>query len=125
MDRGGGNHPLDPRPRQTAGSSPMRLARTLFRSARALAALLLLTAFAMGGAADARHHLSERGCATDQHGREGHCVCAGLHAAPFASEAVEQATPVECAREFVPVALVLAPVVRAAQSAAPRAPPED
>ena len=101
----------------------MRLLRTLFRSGRAAAAVLLLAAFSLGGAADARHHLSEHGCAADQGGRADHCVCAGLHAAPFASEAVAQATPVECGREFVPVARVLAPVARAAQAAAPRAPP--
>src|SRR5262245_10076459 len=101
----------------------MRLARLLFRSGRTLAALLLLTAFTVGAAADARHHLSEHGCAADQGGRSDHCICAGLHAAPFASEPVTQVTPVECEREILPVAPALAPVTRAAQSAAPRAPP--
>jgi len=101
----------------------MRLARTLFRSGRALAALFLLAAFTVGGLADARHHLSERGCAADHGGRADHCVCAGLHAAPFASEAITQATPVECEREFTPAAEALEPIVRVAHAAAPRAPP--
>jgi len=101
----------------------MRLARTLFRSGRALAALLLLTAFTAGAAADVRHHLSEGGCAADRGGREDHCVCTGLHAAPFASEPITQATPIEGEREFAPIAAVLAPVVRAIRGAAPRAPP--
>jgi len=101
----------------------MRLLRTLVRSRRALGALLLLTAFAVGAAADARHHLSERGCAADHGGREVRCVCAGLHAAPFASDAIAQVTPVECEREFTPAAEALEPIVRAAHAAAPRAPP--
>lgn len=101
----------------------MRLVRTLFRSGRALAALLLLTAFTVGAAADARHHLSEHGCAADRGGREDHCVCAGLHAAPFASEAVTEVQPIECERTFAPVTLVLAPATRARHAAAPRAPP--
>ena len=101
----------------------MRLLRSLFRPARAFAAVLLLAVFAAGGAAEARHHLSEQGCAADHGGRADHCVCAGLHAAPFASEAVTQATPVVCEREFAPAAEALEPVVRAAHAAAPRAPP--
>jgi hypothetical protein len=100
----------------------MRLVRTLFRSGRALAALLLLTAFTVGAAADARHHLSERGCAADRGGAD-HCVCASLHAAPFASEAISQVLPVECERTVTPVAEALAPIARAAAAAAPRAPP--
>src|SRR6185369_17540721 len=74
--------------------TPMRLVRTLFRTGRSLAALLLLAAFTAGGVADARHHLSEQGCAADRGGRADHCVCAGLHAAPFASAAIAQVTPV-------------------------------
>ena len=101
----------------------MRLVRTLFRSGRALAALLLLTAFTVGAAADARHHLSERGCAADRGGREGHCVCAGLHGAPIASEPLAQPAPVEREREFAPIALTLAPAIGAIRGAAPRAPP--
>lgn len=101
----------------------MRLVRTLFRSGRALAAVLLLTVFTVGAAADAHHHLSEQGCAADRSGRPDHCVCAGLHAAPFASQAVTQATPVECEREFAPAVEVLEPIVRAAHAAVPRAPP--
>jgi hypothetical protein len=102
----------------------MRLVRTLFRSSRALAAVLLLAALTAGGAADARHHLSEQGCVADRGGRADHCVCASLHAAPFASEAVTQATPVMCEREFVPVARALAPAMRVAHAASPRAPPQ-
>jgi hypothetical protein len=101
----------------------MRLVRTLFRSGRALAAVLLLATFTVGAAADARHHLSEQGCAADRHGRADHCVCAGLHAAPFASEAATQPAPVERAREFAPIAAALAPIARAIHGAAPRAPP--
>jgi len=101
----------------------MRIVCTLFRSARSLAAMLLLTAFVTGSAADARHHLSERGCAADRAGGADHCVCASLHAAPFASEAITQATPVECERMVTPVAEALTPIARAAAAAAPRAPP--
>lgn len=103
----------------------MRLLRTLIRSGRSLAAVLLLAAFAGGAAADTWHHLSEQGCVADRGGREDHCVCTGLHAAPFASEPVTQATPVECERTFAAVAQVLAPVTCAAHAAAPRAPPRD
>lgn len=101
----------------------MRRLRSLFRPARAFAAVLLLAAFAVGGAADARHHLSEHGCAADRGGREDRCVCMGLHAAPFASESVAQALPVECERTFVVIAPRLAPLVRVAHAAVPRAPP--
>ena len=101
----------------------MRLLRSLFRPGRDLAALLLLAAFTVGGAADARHHLSEHGCAADRGGREDHCVCTGLHAAPFASVAVTQSTPVACEREFIPAVEALEPIIRAAHAAAPRAPP--
>lgn len=101
----------------------MRLLRSLFRPARGLAAVLLLAAFTVGGAADARHHLSEHGCAADQKGGSDHCVCAGLHAAPFASEAIAQAIPVACERSFAVVAPAPAPSVRVAHAAAPRAPP--
>ena len=100
----------------------MRLLRTLFRSGRTLAALLLLTAFTAGGVADARHHLSEQGCAADRGGSD-RCICASLHAAPFASEAITQVTPIVCEREFTPAAEALEPVVRAAHAATPRAPP--
>lgn len=101
----------------------MRLLRGLFGTRRALAALLLLAAFAVGSAADVRHHLSEQGCPADRGGRTDRCVCASLHAAPFASEAVTQATPVECERQLTPAAEALEPIVRAAHAAAPRAPP--
>ena len=101
----------------------MQRLRMLFRSGRALAASLLLVAFAAGAAADLRHHLSEQGCAADRGGRADHCVCASLHAAPFATEAVTQATPVMCERAFVPVARAFAPAMRAAHAASPRAPP--
>jgi len=44
-------------------------------------------------------------------------------AAPFASEAITQVTPIVCEREFTPAAEALEPVVRAAHAATPRAPP--
>src|SRR5262249_8836914 len=101
----------------------MRLLRRLFRDARALAALALLTTLVVGGLADARHHLSARGCAGDAAGREDHCICASLHAAPLGSEPMAQPAPSE--REFpVAVAAVASrPIARAACAASPRAPP--
>ena len=101
----------------------MRLVRTLSRSGRALAALLLLTAFTVGAAADARHHLSERGCAADRGGREDHCICASLHAAPLASEPIAEPAPIEHEREFALIDAALAPAARSIRGAAPRAPP--
>jgi hypothetical protein len=101
----------------------MRLLRMLFRYGRAAAALLLLAAFAMGAAADARHHLLDHGCDADPGGRSDHCVCAGLHAAPFASEAIAHVAPIAFERELAPASRVLAPLARAAHVAAPRAPP--
>jgi hypothetical protein len=101
----------------------MRLVRTLFRSGRSLAALLLLAAFTAGGVADARHHLSEQGCAADRGGRADHCVCASMHAAPLGSEPIAQPVPVEFEREFAPTAAALAPAGRTLRGAAPRGPP--
>ena len=101
----------------------MRLVRTLFRSGRALAALLLLTAFTVGAAADARHHLSEQGCPGDRGGREDHCVCASMHAAPLGSEPIAQPAPVEPERELAPTPAALAPAGRTLRGAAPRGPP--
>jgi len=103
----------------------MRLLSRLFRNGRALAALLLLTTLVVGETADARHHLSERGCAADARGREDHCVCASLHAAPLASEPVTQLAPVECESEPALVAIAIVPIARAVNAAAPRAPPRD
>jgi hypothetical protein len=101
----------------------MRLLHAWFRTGRAFLATLLLTAFAVGAAADTWHHLSEQGCSADRGGREDHCVCTGLHAAPFASEPVTQVTPIECERTFVAVAQALAPVAQVSRAAVPRAPP--
>ena len=100
----------------------MRLVRTLFRSGRSLAALLLLAAFTVGAAADARHHLSEQGCPADRGGAD-HCVCASMHAAPLGSEPLAQPAPVELEREFAPTAAALAPAGRTLRGAAPRGPP--
>jgi len=101
----------------------MRLLRRLFSTGRSLAAVLLLSAFAAGSVADARHHLSEKGCPADHGGREDHCVCSSLHAAPFASEAEPQPAPVEQEREFIVVACVSAPHARPVRGESPRAPP--
>ena len=101
----------------------MRLLRRLFGNGRALSALLLLTALVAGEAADARHHLSDRGCAADHGGRDGNCACASLHAAPIAAEPLPQPAPLEHEREFAPVAQAIAPVASAVLGAAPRAPP--
>lgn len=102
----------------------MRLIRTLFRPGRAFAALLLLASLVAGEAADARHHLSDQGCAAEHGGRASNCACATLHAVPVASEAPVCGTPVELEREFAPIAVAPAPRARAVVGAAPRAPPQ-
>ena len=101
----------------------MRHLRWLFRTGRALAAVLLLTTLVVGEAADARHHLSSHGCAVDSGGRNDNCTCASLHAAPMASEPVAQPAPVEHEHHFSAVVATIAPIARAARAAAPRAPP--
>src|SRR5215510_2338983 len=101
----------------------MKRLRWLFRAGRVLSAFLLLATFLVGEVADGRHHLSAHGCAGDSPGRDDNCTCASLHAAPFASDAVTQVTPVECERQFTPIAEVLAPIARTTRGAAPRAPP--
>jgi hypothetical protein len=95
-----------------------------FRPGRELLALLLLTTLVVGEVADARHHLSEHGCAADTGGRDDNCTCASLHAVSLASDLPAQAAPVELERQFMPVAIALAPTARAIISAAPRAPPQ-
>ena len=102
----------------------MHLLRKLFRPGRSLTALLLLAALVAGELADARHHLSEVGCAADSGGRDDNCTCASLHAGSLAGDLPVQATPVELEREFVPTAMALAPTARAVIGAAPRAPPQ-
>jgi hypothetical protein len=102
----------------------MHLLRRLFRPGRPLTALLLLAALVAGQVADARHHLSEVGCAADNGGRADNCTCASLHAGSLAGDAPVQATPVEIEREFAPTALALAPTTCAVIAAAPRAPPQ-
>lgn len=101
----------------------MRLLRRLFRTGRALSAVLLLTTLVVGEAADARHHLSPHGCAADSGGRNDNCTCASLHAAPMASEPIAQPAPVEHEHHFTAVAATIAPIARAARASAPRAPP--
>lgn len=101
----------------------MRILRHLFRSGPALAALLLLSALVVGEVADARHHLSEHGCASEAGGRDDNCTCANLHAVSFADPAPEASSPLVHAREFAPFATALAPRSQATTCAAPRAPP--
>jgi hypothetical protein len=98
--------------------------RRLTRPGRALPALLLLTTLVVGEVADARHHLSEHGCAADSGGRDDNCTCASLHAVSLASDAPAQLAPVEHEREFALIAVVSTPRPYAAISAAPRAPPQ-
>ena len=101
----------------------MRLLRGVFQTGRALAPLLLLTTLVVGELADARHHLSERGCAGDATGRDDNCTCASLHAAPLASEPIAQPAPVEDECEFACTAIAAAPHASAPRAAAPRGPP--
>jgi len=101
----------------------MRLLRRLFRNARALAGVLLLATLVVGEVADARHHLSERGCAADAAGRDDNCTCASLHAAPLASEPLAQPAPIEHEIAFATVTVASLPVARTACAASPRAPP--
>lgn len=101
----------------------MRLLHRLFRTGRALAALMLLTTLVVGEVADARHHLSEHGCPADRGGRDDQCTCASLHVTSPASDGVTQATPVECENTIAAAAIAFSPPARAARAAAPRAPP--
>jgi len=101
----------------------MRLLRRLFRTGRALAALMLLTTLVVGEVADARHHLSEHGCPADRGGRDDQCTCASLHVTSLASDGVTQATPVECESAAAFVAFATGPLIPVACAAAPRAPP--
>ena len=101
----------------------MRLLSRLFRTGRAISALLLLTTLVVGEVADARHHLSEHGCPADRGGRDDQCTCASLHVTSLASEPVMQIAPVECESEPAFVVIAIAPIARAARAAAPRAPP--
>ena len=102
----------------------MHTLRGWFRPGRELLALLLLATLAVGEVADARHHLSEHGCAADTGGRDDNCTCASLHAVSLATDAPTQAAPVELERQFAPVTIALAPTARAILGAAPRAPPQ-
>lgn len=103
----------------------MRSFRRLFRPGRALAGLLLLTALAAGEAADARHHLSDPGCAADSRapGRDDDCACAALHSATPAGLAPAAFAPVEQERGHAPGAVPAAPHRHGEPEAAPRAPP--
>src|SRR5215510_7494497 len=97
--------------------------RARFRPRRALAALLLLTALVVGVAADAAHHLSERGCAAEGGRRDDRCTCTSLHATSLAREAPAQSVPIVLPREFAFVPAAPAPKPRAVAGAPPRAPP--
>jgi len=103
----------------------MRSFRVLLRPGRLVAALLLLAAFAAGSAADLRHHLDAQGCAADAApgGRDEHCTCAGLHAAPLAGHAPVLLTAVTVERGHTPLAAHEAPHRHGEAHAAPRAPP--
>lgn len=104
----------------------LRLLRRLIRDPRALGALLLLSLFAAGEVADARHHLADHGCATDTHvpeERDDHCTCAGLHALPLGAHPLADPAPVAQAREFTPAAAATAPLALRGAEASPRAPP--
>ena len=95
-----------------------------FRPGREFLALLLLATLAVGEVADARHHLSEQGCAADTGGRDDNRTCASLHAVSLASDVPTQAAPVELERQFAAAAIAPAPTACAIVSAAPRAPPQ-
>jgi hypothetical protein len=104
----------------------LRLLRRLIRDPRALGALLLLSLFAAGEVADARHHLADHGCATDTHApgqRDDHCTCAGLHALPLGAHAFTDPAPAAQEREFTPATAVTAPRAQRGAEASPRAPP--
>ena len=120
-----GRDRLDPGPRPRHPVWLMRFPGHWFRSGRALAAVLLLSARIAGEVADARHHLSEHGCASDSGGRDDNCTCANLHAVSFADPVPVASAPLEHAGDFTPLAAVRAPRTRAATHASPRAPPRD
>src|SRR5262249_61922743 len=95
----------------------------LFGPPLALAAPRLLAPFVGGVAADAWHHLSDRGCTADSGRSTERCACASLHATSLAREAPAQSAPVVLPREFACVASAPAPKPRAVVAAPPRAPP--
>jgi hypothetical protein len=103
----------------------MDLFRWCLRSGRALAGLLLLATLFAGELADARHHLSEHGCATDTHesGRDDNCTCAGLHAAPLAGLAPVPLAAVAILCAAATPADPQRPARHGVADAAPRAPP--
>lgn len=66
----------------------MRSMLGFLRHSRAFAALLLLATLVVGEVADAHHHLSETGCASEHSQdarRDDCCACSSLHMAPLAS----------------------------------------
>lgn len=103
----------------------MRILHWCLRSGRALAGLVLLATLFAGELADTRHHLSEHGCTTDAHssGREDHCTCAGLHAAPLAGHAPVALAAVEIERATGTPFATLHASRHGVSDAAPRAPP--
>jgi len=100
-------------------------ARAWARTGRALAGLLLLATLVAGEVADARHHLSEPGCPTESGGpgRDDHCTCAGIHAAPLAGHAPVPLAAVVLEREHAPCVVLAAPRRERETEASPRAPP--
>jgi hypothetical protein len=115
---------LDRGARRVAVFSVMPIVRGWFRPGRAFLALLLLTTLVVGEVADARHHLSEQGCAADTAGRPDNCTCASLHALPLGGAAPLQCAPVELTREFAVITRALAPRPQVVTGASPRAPPQ-
>lgn len=104
----------------------MRLAVWLLRSGRALAALLLLTTLVVGEVADARHHLSETGCASDHAEgpqRDDACACTSLHVSPIATPGAVWVAPVSVDLQLVASPGAHAPVVCSLAQDAPRGPP--
>jgi hypothetical protein len=97
----------------------------LLRHGRVLAALLLLATFVAGEVADARHHLSEHGCAADAGPgrRDDNCTCASLHAAPLAGHAPVALAPAETHDGAPAILVALTPRREVVVAAAPRAPP--
>lgn len=111
-----------------AGNLPrdMHLATWLLRSGRALAALLLLTTLVVGEVADARHHLSETGCASDHAEgpqRDDSCACISLHFAPVATPGTGFIAPIPVEVQLVARPEGQAVALQAVGPAAPRGPP--
>jgi len=103
----------------------MRRFHGLLRHGRVLAALLLLATFVAGEVADAQHHLSELGCASDAGPgqRDDNCTCAGLHAAPLIGHAPVALAPAQTSDAAIVAPVAPVPRRGVVVAAAPRAPP--